>query len=212
MNKLLLSVLFLFGFIAANCQVTVTFVSPTPSAPTMCLDTWSEQGVPMQIVPKPPGGSCFFDYDGGGDLWLFPARMATDLTVFAQIDSIQISFEDFCGIGCTKLYFLSGGVAIDSAANGINGVDTSYTFITGGGPTIDQMTFESFEGVFYDYTVYGSFGSPPCDVINQIEAEDGDIYVEESCHGVILKSDGGFCYRIRVDDDGILFTEAVDCP
>ncbi len=42
--------------------------------------------------------------------------------------------------------------------------------------------------------------------------EDGNFYVKEVCHGVILNSIEGFCYRVRVNDVGVLFTEAVDCP
>jgi len=50
----------------------------------------------------------------------------------------------------------------------------------------------------------------PADV--ELETEIGDIYVGNSCNGVILKSPGGQCFRITVDDKGVLTTNPVICP
>lgn len=50
----------------------------------------------------------------------------------------------------------------------------------------------------------------PADV--ELETEMGDIYVGNSCSGVILKSPGGQCFRVTVDDKGTLTTNPVICP
>jgi len=45
-----------------------------------------------------------------------------------------------------------------------------------------------------------------------IETEEGDVYVKDSLHGVILKSENGLCFRISVKNDGTLLTNKVRCP
>ena len=39
--------------------------------------------------------------------------------------------------------------------------------------------------------------------------EDGDLFIEGSCHGVVLTSPDGSCYRISVNNDGSLSTVAI---
>lgn len=46
----------------------------------------------------------------------------------------------------------------------------------------------------------------------QVEAESGDVYTSDALYGIVLKSQDGSCYRIKVKNDGSLFTENVDCP
>jgi len=43
------------------------------------------------------------------------------------------------------------------------------------------------------------------------EVEDGDVYIEGSCYGVVLTSPNGTCFRVLIDEDGLLFTEEIDC-
>ena len=45
-----------------------------------------------------------------------------------------------------------------------------------------------------------------------LEVESADIYLDDACHGVILTSPSGLCYRLRVEDDGSFTSELVDCP
>lgn len=46
----------------------------------------------------------------------------------------------------------------------------------------------------------------------KLEVGGGDIYVNNSANGVILKSPDGSCWRITVDNSGNLTTTAVTCP
>ena len=54
--------------------------------------------------------------------------------------------------------------------------------------------------------------SPICAPNIKTEIVDGDVYINESCYGVILKSESGNCFRLKVDDSGAIFTESVACP
>lgn len=46
----------------------------------------------------------------------------------------------------------------------------------------------------------------------KIEAQAGDFYAPDSEYGVVLKTPNGSCYRIRVADDGAIFSEIISCP
>ena len=202
---LVLSMLFAHSL---SSQTVVSFTNPIPAAPTLCTDTWSENGIPQSFDQV---GSCSFDYSSG-DLWLFPASMIADLSVASMIDSIQIDFIDWCGLGCTYAKFISGGVVIDSIPNATSSTPETMVFHNTGANAMDAMIISSFEGQFMEIRIYPEIPSSVCPAKADICAEQGDVYVEDSCHGVILKSPNGSCYRIRVDDNGALLTESVDCP
>ena len=55
-------------------------------------------------------------------------------------------------------------------------------------------------------------GGSGCSTAVMSEIEDGDLYVKGSCHGVIITSPDGSCFRIKVANDGSLSTESVTCP
>lgn len=46
----------------------------------------------------------------------------------------------------------------------------------------------------------------------QVEVEDGDVYLTNACHGIILTSPCGRCFRVTVGDEGELETALVVCP
>lgn len=50
------------------------------------------------------------------------------------------------------------------------------------------------------------------DVKAQVEVENGDVYITDACHGIILTSPCGRCFRVTVGDDGGLETAGVVCP
>ncbi len=51
-----------------------------------------------------------------------------------------------------------------------------------------------------------------CPAVQMIETEIGDILVNNNCNGLIIQSDGGNCFRMKVTDWGELQLESVDCP
>jgi len=50
------------------------------------------------------------------------------------------------------------------------------------------------------------------EVIPQVEVEDGDVYLKDACHGIVLTSPCGRCYRVTIGDDGQLQSAVVVCP
>lgn len=50
------------------------------------------------------------------------------------------------------------------------------------------------------------------DVKPQVEVENGDVYLTDACHGIILTSPCGRCFRVTIDDVGELQTAIVICP
>jgi len=50
------------------------------------------------------------------------------------------------------------------------------------------------------------------EAIAQVEVEDGDVYLTNACHGIILTSPCGRCFRVTVGDEGELETALVVCP
>ena len=54
--------------------------------------------------------------------------------------------------------------------------------------------------------------SNSCLAKERITAEDGDVYIEDLCYGIIMKSPNGSCFRFKAQDDGTLSSELVVCP
>lgn len=46
----------------------------------------------------------------------------------------------------------------------------------------------------------------------KIEIQDGDIYINNSSHGIILKSPDGNCWRVTIDNNGEFQKSQIDCP
>lgn len=208
--------LFMLTFSNVDAQNVATFLMPQPTAPANCNDSWTEDGIPLQILPHFPSGSCSFDYTNTapGDLWLFPARLGVDLTVFTNgIDSIRIIVTDFCSAaGCTNGTITNGG-NIEAAFQGTGSGPQDWLWENTNQVPVDLMQLQSNEAQFHEILIYPTMAPPqPCPAIEQVGVEEGDIFVKESCHGVILTSPNGTCYRIIVDDNGGLHTEQVTCP
>jgi len=60
----------------------------------------------------------------------------------------------------------------------------------------------------------GLCAPPPCDqdIKPDLHIEDGDVYLDESCRGVIFTTSNDDCYRMKVNDNGDLETTLVACP
>ena len=138
--------------------VAVTFTSATPGPPTVCNDDWTENGIPLQIVSEPNGG-CSFQY-GGGDLWLFPARLTADLSGLGFINSIEFDITDYCGIGCTSGEILDGTTTVSSFSNGTSNNMETIVFTNTGNANITDLFIQSFEGVIHEIRIDYD-GSPP---------------------------------------------------
>lgn len=198
-------------------QNVATFLNPVPSPPVNCNDSWVEDGIPLKVVAIPPGSFCSFDYNNTnpGDLWLWPARLEVDLTVFINgIDSIKVTFTDHCGLGCTVDTILFNGNVVAGFENTTVQMQESWFWDNTISPVqVDMMYMQSFEGQFHEIKIYPT--PPPmtnCPVNVEVAVEQGDIYVDNACHGIIFTSPNGNCYRMRVDDNGGLIYEQITCP
>jgi|GEM_PF-2818892 len=60
----------------------------------------------------------------------------------------------------------------------------------------------------------GLCAPPPCDqdIKPDLHVENGDVYLDESCRGVIFTTSNDDCYRMTVNDNGDLETTLVTCP
>jgi len=79
---------------------------------------------------------------------------------------------------------------------------------------IEVSSGNNFDAPWEDYCMFGMgvCAPPACAPIAQVEVETGDVYIDDACHGVILTSPNGTCYRLRVEDDGSFTSEMVACP
>lgn len=208
---------FIFSLhLQAQYQTVIDFTNPLPVPPIICGDACTENGIPVQMVPIPPDQDCSFDYgqQNPDGLCLWPARAIFTLSGCSSIDSIKVFIHDFCGAGCTTAEVSANGTPVGTYANTQGFQPDVYTFVNTNNDPVDQLWVQSFEGCVTEIIIYGgSCGSGSiCLPTPDIHTESGDVYIEQACYGVILKSPNGICYRIRVDDNGTLITEMVVCP
>ena len=209
-----MKILFAFlSFIIASClfsQTIIPFDNPVPSAPTMCNDIWTESGIPQQLIPIPPSATCSFDYSSG-DLFLFPAKLSLDLSSFNDITTIEVDLIDFCAIGCTVIELFETGNSVGSVSNSISNSNETIVYNNSGMDQIDEMTIESFENQMFEIRI---FTETICDdpIDPEISVENGDIYLENACNGIIMTSPNGDCFRVTINDSGELVSVAITCP
>lgn len=76
-----------------------------------------------------------------------------------------------------------------------------------------QEIDEPFYGfVNFFFSENGKFGIGTKDPKASLQVETGDIYLPSSNQGVIMTSPNGLCWRLVIQDDGNLTTQAVSCP
>jgi len=90
-NLLLLVVGVLFILTSKADQLTITFTNPAPTAPVNCGDTWSEQGIEMEVTPL-GNYYCAFNY-GNGNIYFAEVAFKIDLTSFGLINKVTISYQ-----------------------------------------------------------------------------------------------------------------------
>lgn len=82
-------------------------------------------------------------------------------------------------------------------------------------PDHGSISNNNFEASWDDFCATGAGECKEFSVVKaqpEIETEEGDVYIKESLHGVILRSENGLCFRITVKNDGTLVTNNVRCP
>jgi len=58
----------------------------------------------------------------------------------------------------------------------------------------------------------GGIGIGTASPASKFQVAEGDIYVDNVFRGIILKSDNGNCFRVRVSNDGSIISKPISCP
>jgi len=198
-NLLLLVVGVLFIFTSKADQLTITFTNPVPDPPVNCGDIWSEQGIEMD--------ACSFSY-GNGNLSLNNGDLNLYFSDIGLINKITLSIiVDFC---CTSLTAYNWGSFVQNDVLNGNGTLELYEFENQNSEIIDQFSIYAEGNVLiFDITIDYT---PICEIEPISNVRNGDVYLNDACYGVIMTSPSGNCFRAKVADNGMLFTEPVDCP
>ena len=210
-NLLLLVVGVLFIFTSKGDQLTITFTNPVPDSPVNCSDIWSEQGIDMELTywSGSCGGSGPYSY-GNGNLTLRHSKLRLDLSTFGNINNISISMLTGCH---DEIELISGDSVIVSET--ILGEDQTFYLYEFNNVNSETLTFlevsnvECDSAVLFDITIDYT---PICESEPISNVRNGDVYLNDACYGVIMTSPSGNCFRAKVADNGLLFTEPVDCP
>jgi len=187
----------------------IDFTNPIPDAPVGDTDNWIEAGIPLSISPV--NGSSNPVYGNGQFVMNELTQLDIDLSGIQDVSSIVTQFQN--NSGCLSFKYYSAGNLVDQAYYSSPGNNLTEVFTNTNLDDIDLMRVYICDDtaplfcIDINYLEY----YPGCDSETYIEAQ-GDVYVPESCHGVILTSPNGLCFRLRVEDDGTIRSELVDCP
>jgi len=203
-NNLLLLTAFLLSVL--NCkadQLTITFINPVPAAPVNCGDTWSEQGVDMEIGCS--NGN--FNY-GNGNLYIPNETFKINLSNLGIVNNITISILYIC---CIEFNYYQENNVFHNESLYPGDSFQIYEFANQNNEWIDYLELRPLDGggTIFDITIDYT---PICESEPISNVRNGDVYLNDACYGVIMTSPSGNCFRARVADDGMLFTEPITCP
>ncbi len=119
------------------------------------------------------------------------------------IYNLQVNMIDSTTYVC--LYALSIYDILNGKVSYAARADVDY--IDSGGSFPIPKTLHFHESVEVNYSSAAATPSNP-----MIETTEGDVYINEAKNGVILKSPSGNCFRVRVEDNGTLRSEPINCP
>ena len=108
----------------------------------------------------------------------------------------------FAGFG--QLYSRDNGLILRSGSSqNPNGI---IKFMTGNDPSgnfsLERMRIDGLGNV-------GIGGQTPK---SKLQITNGDVYIDNPNRGIILKSPGGFCWRVTIDDAGNFVRMQINCP
>ena len=172
------------------------------SLPTIdCNSSVIDNGLTFELTTDATGG-CYLENDH------LHGQLEINLASLPGIEEMLILSDPDYGIGNHYLY--SGSTLVDSGQTSAAS-DGGVVLTNPQGLIIDKLVIISPEYAFYFNAIFIDYNCDPgpCDAKIQIEAEQGDVYIDDPCYGAILTSPNGTCYRIRVNDAGSLITEEV---
>lgn len=212
LSKLFFSYLFTcFCLSTLADEVTITFNNPLP-ANLGCYDSWVEDGFSIQILPESVNSNCdTLQYWYGYGIYVTDDILSIDVSSINNINQITVNGGNSCS-DYDAFVLLNNGMLLDEIdnAHSFNG-NISYNNLNN--YTIDEFQVKGCAFRLYSITIkYNITNNNSCATQNLVNARSGDVYVDESCHGIILTAPNGTCYRIKVNNDGTLVSEAVGCP
>jgi len=149
LSALILAILLTAGFAQADV-ITLTFDDVDEQI--ACDEIWYEQEIAMSFVTAAANecgsGSCFFGV-GIGEVWLYPATLAVDLSNVLGIVSIEIDFIDGCPGPCENAYLFNEGVIIDEAH------DFSPMIVYTMGSAVDLLRVNGCEDAITEIRIIG---------------------------------------------------------
>ena len=160
MKTRLLLIALLASFSAFGQTVTLTLNNvPEDIA---CNETWTEQGLDINLVETTSddctSGSCYFGF-WEQSLALWPSRLTIDVSSLQNIQMVEIDIDDLCGPDCTRAFLIDETMMnIDSVKNGPTGPQTltlenpSQVFLT-------ELAISSCEGAINEIRIYQNTSS-----------------------------------------------------
>lgn len=204
-NLLLFTTFLLCALSCKADQLTITFTNPVPTTPVNCGDTWSEQGVEMEILNNCNG----LNY-GNGNLSLDWGNLKIDLSNLGIVNKVSIGFL----VGCFmefRFYNVASTIHYEFK-NYPNDTFNLYEFTNDEYSQIEYLEIrpeECWGTTLFDITIDYA---PICESEPISNVRNGDVYLNDACYGVIMTSASGNCFRAKVADNGLLYTEPIECP
>jgi len=201
-------------------KIELNFDNANPALPNNCGETWVEEGISLQIDNYDNLPNCNFLFNNNA-VQLSPAQLSLDLSSLGFISQIAIDIKNNCGdivtnrstfaTGCTEAEFLASSSIVETVENTGFGAETLF-FTNTNNVQIDNMNVKAFNSEISEIRICYISTAQACQVIPNISADAGDVYVSGTCNGVVLTSPNGMCFRMRVDNNGAFISEAVPCP
>lgn len=208
--------------IALADQLTINFENFVPNVPTTCNETWSENGIEMEFIKIDNSiNYCgWFDFNNSSvDFGSSNMALKTDLSSMDIISQIIFLIADDAGCGSnsgfTTIEFYLYGNLVNTFISNNQSLNPEFViFNNDNGLIFDeiQISNNACEGAEIDAISFTYTNEPPCEAEPIVNARSGDVYVDNDCHGVILTSPDGNCFRTKVNNNGELYAEPLDCP
>jgi len=207
--------------IALADQLTINFENFVPDVPTTCNETWSENGIEMEFIKIDNSlNYCGWFSFNNSNVYFGNSNMAlkTDLSSMDFISQIIFLIADdpgCAGDGLTTIEFYLEGNLVNTFISNNQSFNPEFVIFNNDDGLIFnemQISTNACEGVKIDAISFTYTNEPPCEAEPIVNARSGDVYVDNDCHGVILTSPDGNCFRTKVINNGTLFAEPVACP
>jgi len=147
---------------------------------------------------------------GNGNLTMYGSKLILGLSNIGNINNIIISMLTGCH---DEINIISDNTIIeDETVLGISQTFYIYEYMNVNNELIDYLEILNVEcpgAVIFDITIDYE---PICESTPISNVRNGDVYLNDACYGVIMTSPSGNCFRAKVADNGMLFTEPVECP